>query len=693
MKNFLFSFVFCCLSGAVCAQSTVTDANGWEYSVSNNQATLVKAPSAKGNITIPATVSNNGTAFPVVAVSVGNTGVFQGNTAITGITFQGNNLKTIGKHAFKDCTKLTSVIIPSGVASLPAGTFAGCSGLKTVFLPESVTEIGDSCFINCTSLTAIDGAQGLEYIYSRALQNCKVLAKLNLTSAVSHIYPYAFETTPNYKANIDLSGNKYLWVGNHAFHNSGITGFRFPDTAELENKARKPNGFEGYQFNGCHNLATIKLPANPSLKELPEGFFCNENTETLQYVSIPANFNKLGNAVFNFCNGLKEVAFLGAGDFSHGSTGEPTSVIYYVTDQCTTTNKKYVIKKAYPLAMTADKYVTFSSICPLDFSGTGLKVYVAKYDNGNIIYNEVSEGKIPAGAGVLVYDEKATAAVSYNIKVIPSAEALSGNGLTGTPDLKKICDGTQYELGVVNNVLGWCKVAVGKSIAVNKAYLTIPASADAKDFIPLKLDEIVPDPSINIEIGSTGYATAYYGNQALTVPTGVTASTYAVVDGKLTATKTYASGEVVPKGTGVVLKGTANTTYTFDVSSETGEVPSLNQLYGSDEKAETSVSDATHYYMLSLDSEGKNAGFYWGADNGAAFTNGAHKAYLALNSTATANVKAFLFDGGTVTTGISTINAKACNAKHVYTLSGMRMGSKKLPAGVYIRNGRKFVVK
>jgi len=198
----------------------------------------------------------------------------------------------------------------------------------------------------------------------------------------------------------------------------------------------------------------------------------------------------------------------------------------------------------------------------------------------------------------------------------------------------------------------------------------------------------------DIEIGSTGYATAYYGNQALTVPTGVTASTYAVVDGKLTATKTYASGEVIPKGTGVVLKGTANTTYTFDVSSETGEVPSLNQLYGSDENAETSVSGATHYYMLSLDSEGKNAGFYWGADNGAAFTNGAHKAYLALNSTATANVKAFLFDGGTVTTGISTINAKACDAKkHVYTLSGMRMGSKKLPAGVYIRNGRKFVVK
>ncbi len=195
----------------------------------------------------------------------------------------------------------------------------------------------------------------------------------------------------------------------------------------------------------------------------------------------------------------------------------------------------------------------------------------------------------------------------------------------------------------------------------------------------------------DIEIGTAGYATAYYGDEALTVPTGVTASTYAVVNNVLTATKTYAAGEVIPKATGVVLKGDA-ATYRFAVSSEAGKAPESNQLYGSDEDAKTNVEGATKYYMLSLDSKNENPGFYWGADNGIAFTNAAHKAYLALGTTA--SVKAFLFDGGTLT-GISTVNASKSNDANapVYTLSGVRMSGSQLPAGVYIKNGRKFMVK
>lgn len=195
----------------------------------------------------------------------------------------------------------------------------------------------------------------------------------------------------------------------------------------------------------------------------------------------------------------------------------------------------------------------------------------------------------------------------------------------------------------------------------------------------------------DITLGDAGYATAYYGEEALTVPTGVTASTYAVVNNVLTATKTYAAGEVIPKATGVVLKGDAGT-YTFKVSTETGEAPESNQLYGSDEDATTNVEGATKYYMLSLDSKNENPGFYWGADNGIAFTNAAHKAYLALSTTA--SVKAFLFDGVTLT-GISTISASTADDANapVYTLSGMRMSGSQLPAGVYIKGGKKFIVK
>ncbi|GEM_PF-1114636 len=211
-------------------------------------------------------------------------------------------------------------------------------------------------------------------------------------------------------------------------------------------------------------------------------------------------------------------------------------------------------------------------------------------------------------------------------------------------------------------------------------------------------DELVPQLVIvyqkkqyDITLGDAGYATAYYGQSALTVPEGVTASAYAVVNDVLTATKTYAEGAVIPKATGVVLKGTANQTYTFTASTKTGEAPASNQLYGSDEESTTSAEGATKYYMLSLDRNGQNPGFYWGADNGAAFTNAAHKAYLALGTTA--SVKAFLFDGGTLT-GISTISTKTNDVNApVYTLSGVRMSGSQLPAGVYIKGGKKFIVK
>lgn len=195
-------------------------------------------------------------------------------------------------------------------------------------------------------------------------------------------------------------------------------------------------------------------------------------------------------------------------------------------------------------------------------------------------------------------------------------------------------------------------------------------------------------PGQYVKLGSTGYATAYYGTQALTVPADVTASTYAVVDGALTVTKTYTEGDVIPQATGVVLKGTPNTTYWFAVSEEAGEMPPSNHLYGSDEATLTNVEGASKYYMLSLDRNNENVGFYWGADNGGAFTNAAHKAYLALFGTS--NAKAFLLDDAT-TTGLSTFTTG--DDAQVYTLSGVPVSGSNLPAGVYIKNGKKFVVK
>lgn len=206
-------------------------------------------------------------------------------------------------------------------------------------------------------------------------------------------------------------------------------------------------------------------------------------------------------------------------------------------------------------------------------------------------------------------------------------------------------------------------------IQVSKIVYYAPASAEIK-----------------VNIGATGYATLYYSDRALVVPENVAAYTYKVTNGKLEESYLYNAGETIPAATGVVLKA-APGEYTFAASQNAGDVDTDNLLKGSDEAAQT--TGGAVYYKLSLNKAGdaNSVGFYYGAADGAAFTNGAHKAYLALP--AASGVRAYLFNGNT-TTGIQ--NATANNAaSQVYDLQGRRVQSAQ--KGLYIINGKKVLVK
>lgn len=206
-------------------------------------------------------------------------------------------------------------------------------------------------------------------------------------------------------------------------------------------------------------------------------------------------------------------------------------------------------------------------------------------------------------------------------------------------------------------------------IQVSKIVYYAPASAEIK-----------------VNIGATGYATLYYSDRALVVPENVYAYTYKVTNGKLDESYLYNAGETIPAATGVVLKA-APGEYTFAASQKAGDVDTDNLLKGSDEA--TLTTGGAVYYKLSLNKAGdaNSVGFYYGAADGAAFTNGAHKAYLALP--AASGVRAFLFNGNT-TTGIQ--NATSNNATtQVYDLQGRRVQSAQ--KGLYIINGKKVLVK
>ena len=215
-------------------------------------------------------------------------------------------------------------------------------------------------------------------------------------------------------------------------------------------------------------------------------------------------------------------------------------------------------------------------------------------------------------------------------------------------------------------------------------------------------------PDVSVTISKVGYATLYYSDKNLQLPQGVEAFTFTLADGIL---QQNAVEGIIGKGTAVVLKDTqadnvSSHTYQFAVVN-TGTAPAENCLYGYDEAATTSVPDGGDYkyYMLSLNKAGdlSSAGFYYGAPDGGPFLCGAHRAFLALPSSQSSNVVAYLFDGSVssddTTTAIRSAGYGRPSTDSVYDLQGRRISGQwstvdgQWQKGIYIVGGRKVIVK
>jgi hypothetical protein len=87
---------------------------------------------------------------------------------------------------------LTSLVIPSGVASIDSYTFASCSNLTNVALPATITNIGYSAFSHCSSLTALVVPDAVSKIESTAFEYCTSLRSIVLPKSLKYIDTYVF---------------------------------------------------------------------------------------------------------------------------------------------------------------------------------------------------------------------------------------------------------------------------------------------------------------------------------------------------------------------------------------------------------------------------------------------------------------------------------------------------------------------
>ena len=128
-------------------QQTANAENGFEYTVTGDEATITGYTGPAKNIVIPSELGGK----PVTVI--GNE-AFQEKTTITSVTIP-EGVTSIEDYAFENCTSLTEVKIPKGVKSIGEAAFGNCSSLTEVTIPKSVTSIGDAAFYNCDALKTV----------------------------------------------------------------------------------------------------------------------------------------------------------------------------------------------------------------------------------------------------------------------------------------------------------------------------------------------------------------------------------------------------------------------------------------------------------------------------------------------------------------------------------------------------------
>ena len=201
---------------------------------------------------------------------------------------------------------------------------------------------------------------------------------------------------------------------------------------------------------------------------------------------------------------------------------------------------------------------------------------------------------------------------------------------------------------------------------------------------------------------ATGYVSTYVADFAYVMPKHITGHTVtlAAEQGVISTKKVFRAGDEVPALTPLLIKSDED--YAAEENSRNYHPAVLNKTvkaYKDDNMLEyrrtaanltnTMKNESVYYYKLAI-KEGK-VGFYWGADNGAAFKmTKPSTAYLTVpQSTSVQGFVLNLEEGEP--TGIATVVTN--EDAPIYNLQGIRMNGKNLPKGIYIQGGKKFMVK
>lgn len=186
-----------------------------------------------------------------------------------------------------------------------------------------------------------------------------------------------------------------------------------------------------------------------------------------------------------------------------------------------------------------------------------------------------------------------------------------------------------------------------------------------------------------------GFGT-FYTNKNYVLPQGLTAFGYTSIDGNNTLTKSieYVAGDIVPANTAVVVKGAKGSYNYYNTEEAATKTIEKNLLKGVTTDTRIEATSGVKRYILTRADDGILAFYRTNTGN---INVKANRAYLEV-PTAMA-VASFSLEGSA--TGINNVVTTAAK-QGIYTISGVRLNAtttKELPAGIYIVNGKKVIVK
>ena len=242
----------------------------------------------------------------------------------------GNNVTSIGREAFSDCTGLTSITIPEKVTTIGSGAFSDCTGLTSITIPEKVTTIGRKAFSGCTGLTRINwNAESVSdfeydsYVFDDAgkdTDGIDVIFGDSVTSIPAYAfcggshYDYDIGEYVDYTANIKTVtiSDSVTDIGGSAFFGcSAITAdYRFSDNlVSIGNNAFSETPWYDDQPYGDVYAGKVyytykgTMPENTSIviKDGTKGIAGGAlaSLDNLSSITIPASVTKIGSDAFD----------------------------------------------------------------------------------------------------------------------------------------------------------------------------------------------------------------------------------------------------------------------------------------------------------------------------------------------------------------------------------------------------------